>query len=182
MKILMKLGGGIALLLLLVFGFLAYMGFFNSMEVKERKMGPYLYAYKSFQGPYSETGPVFDSVYKTLEQNNISTTSRGIGIYYDDPGHVEENQLRSDCGVILSPGEEEKAKGVEGLKVATLEEGVFLVTEFPLKNSLSYMLGPQKGYPALTQYANEKGYSMATPFELYDMEKGVIYYAMPRKE
>jgi hypothetical protein len=52
-----------------------------------------------------------------------------------------------------------------------------MVVEFPLKNSLSYMIGPMKVYPVIAKYMKDKGYNNEVPMvELYDMMAKKIYY------
>lgn len=54
-----------------------------------------------------------------------------------------------------------------------------MVAEFPIKNSVSYMAGVIKVYPALKKYMIAKGYSSEVPvMELYDMVAKKIYYVI----
>ncbi len=178
---LMKIVIGLIAVILIGFGvFWGYMGMFSSFDVEEADLGPYTYVYESFVGPYNQTGPVFDSVYKKVEKDGISATSMGIGIYYDNPSVVESSKLRSDCGVILDDSALESLKNQKDrYNVRTMEKTRAMIVRFPLRNSMSYMMGPSVGYPALVKYAEKHGYKMTTPFEIYDMDKSVIMYVMP---
>lgn len=168
----------IAIIIAALVSFLGYMGMFSSIAVAEREMGPYTYAFKSFTGPYSNTGPVFDSVYNELTSAGIKS-ERGIGVYYDNPSEVDSSKLKSDCGSIIAEGDAGKVKNLKGLLTATMPKGMFMVAEFPIKNSFSYMVGPMKVYPSIAAYIKEKKYKPSAGVEIYDMKNGVILYLMP---
>lgn len=183
MKALKWILATIAVLVVAAFGFLFYMGLFSTYPVTEENVGPHTFVYESFVGPYSQAGPVFDRVNKAMEREGIPVTSKGIGIYHDNPQIVASDKLRSDCGVII--GEESAKKwskvGKEGspYKIGHLEASSALVMRFPIRNNFSYMIGPQKAYPALASAAKEKGYSASAPYEIYDMDANMIEFVMP---
>lgn len=53
-------------------------------------------------GPYMQIGKAFDGLFGWLAKHNLlAGQMRMIGIYYDDPGVVAENELRSKAGVLL---------------------------------------------------------------------------------
>ena len=176
MKMLKWLLAIVVVIVLLIIGFLAYMGFFSPIKAYESKMGPFTIAYESFVGPYAKTGPVFAKVHDALKAEGIKG-SRGLGIYYDDPSRVPADKLRTDCGVVIEKSDLSKFNLVKAkFKVKKLAAKDSLVVEFPLRNALSYMLGPIKAYPALTNYAKEKNYQMAMSYELYDEAQGKIFF------
>lgn len=168
----------VVILLVLLLAFLAYMGFFSPLKIYESRKGPYVIAYERFTGPYAKTGPVFDKVYKALKAEGIET-KRGLGIYYDDPAKVPSNKLRSDCGMVI---EEKDLPGFRKIKhkfkVKRIPQKDSVVVEFPIRNMLSYMIGPMKVYPALMKYTKEKGYKIKMTYELYDEAKGKIFFIM----
>jgi hypothetical protein len=53
-----------------------------------------------------------------------------------------------------------------------------VVAEFPLKTSLSYMVGAMKAYPVLSKYIAEKNYKVTSSLEVYDMSAKRIKYIM----
>ena len=177
-KMFIVLGIVIASLAIIVIVVLAWHGFFSTPKVSEQEMGPYSYVYDEYVGEYKNTGPVFEKVYKALQAQNISSTI-GIGIYLDDPAQVPANQLRSQCGSVYDIKDSAKVAELKNFKLGSLQRQRFIVVEFPTKTSFSYMIGPAKCYPALTKYANEKGYGMAQPYEVYDMPGKMTYYIMP---
>jgi len=162
--------------------FLGYMGVFSSVKVEEKEMGPYTLVYESFVGPYSQTGAVFTRVYESLKADKIATRN-GIGIYYDDPSKVSQDRLRSDCGCLIDSKDIEKVKRLGNkYKLKTIKKNLSMVAEFPIRNSLSYMIGPMKAYPALEAHMKKNGYFFqkngrsAVPFELYQMGSNRILF------
>jgi len=122
---------------------------------------------------------VFDKVYEAVKADGISTT-RGLGIYFDDPSKVPSDKLRSQCGLVIEEKDYPAFAAVGKKyrsKVLNLSDSV--VAEFPIRNSLSYAFGPMKAYPALDRYTREKGYKVSDPYELYDMPAGKIYFVVP---
>lgn len=167
-----------AVLVVLLVASLAYMGMIFPLKTYEAKMGPFLIAYESFTGPYAQTGPVFGKIFGKLEAEGIGTT-RGLGIYYDDPSKVPAEELRSDCGVVIEIKDRAKFWRVSRkFRFNTIHQKDSIVVEFPIRNMLSYMFGPMKAYPALMKYAEEKGYKLALAYELYDETQKKIFFVM----
>ena len=168
--------------LLALLAFLAYLGIFSPLKVTEQEMGPFTFVYESYVGQYKDTGKVFHKVYQAMLAEGI-TTVRGIGIYYDDPAITPKDKLHSDCGVIIETKDYAKLADLKkkNFKIMSLPKEMSVVAEFPLKNPVSLMIGPMKGYPALVKYFQRKGYKWTTPFELYDMPGGKIFYVMHLK-
>lgn len=178
MKILKWLLAIIVVLAIVLVGLLWYLGVFSTVKVTEREIGPFTYVYEKYVGPYQNTGPVFDKVYKALKTDGIESLL-GIGIYYDNPKTVPTTKLRSDCGSIIEAKDLRKLVKLEKkYQVAMLDKSNCLVAELPIKSVLSYMIGPAKAYPAMTKYAIAKGLKAGLVFELYDMPHSKILYVM----
>ena len=82
MKVLKWLAIIILGLLILVAGFLAYLGVFTPLQVSQKVMGPYTIAFERYVGPFQNTGKVFDRVHQTLVSLSIESTN-GLGIYIE---------------------------------------------------------------------------------------------------
>lgn len=179
-KIILSVGGVLLIAVISIVIYLAYLGMFSTYDPVEKEMGPYTFVYEDFTGPYKETGPIFQKVYDALKAEGIKT-ERGMGIYFDDPRKVAEDKLRSKCGSIIEDKDAEKFDKVKDkFKVLAVEKGSAVVVTFPIKSSMSYMLGPMKCYPILNKYVKEKGYKpVGNAYELYDMKKEVTYYVFP---
>lgn len=168
----------IVLAILLIGGYLYFLGAFDSVLVDERMMGPYTLVYQEHTGSFSEVGPVFDEVYQKLSDNGIDTML-GMGIYYGNPAVVAESELRSEVGSLI---DEVQAMTIdrEEYNIKEIEQAKYIVVSFPFKNSLSYMIGVMKAYPAIEKYLNANGYSESEySIELYLADK--TYYMMPVK-
>lgn len=177
-KVFIIVGSIIGLLVLVVVIYLAVMGMFSSPKATEKEMGPYCFVYEDFTGPYQNTGPVFDKVYKAMTDAGIESTL-GIGVYFDNPAEVPAEKLRSQCGAIYDIADSAKvAKLLPTYKLGKIEKKTFVVVEFPIKGAMSYMIGPMKCYPVLDKYFTEKGLKAAESFEIYDMPNKVTYYIM----
>jgi len=148
-------------------------------SVTEAKMGPYLFVYEEYTGPYMNTGKVFDKVYNAVKSDGIET-EKGLGIYFDNPSQVPAEKLRSQCGLVIEEKDLGKFAAVsKKYKSKKINASNSIVAEFPIRNALSYAFGPMKAYPALMKYAQKKGYAPAEAYELYDMPAGKIYFVMP---
>ncbi|NQT29415.1 MAG: GyrI-like domain-containing protein [Candidatus Saganbacteria bacterium] len=166
------------IVVMLVFLFMAYVGIIFPLKVDETRMGPYTIAYESFTGPYKDTVPVFAKVYEKINAEGLNPT-RSLGIYYDNPAVTPADQLRSDCGVVIEKADLAKFNKVKGkFKVKNISQADCVVIEFPIRNMLSYMIGPMKAYPALEKYAKKKGYKWGRSYELYDEPQKKIFYVM----
>ena len=83
-------------------------------------------------GPYMQIGKAFDALFGWLGQHNLlEAQTRMIGVYFDDPGVVEEAALRSKAGALL-PGpvmrEVAAAVGIDGaVSVTRIRGGEYAV-------------------------------------------------------
>lgn len=162
----------------LLIWFLMYMGVYSQIKPHETKMGPFTIAYESFIGPYAKTGPVFARVAAALKAEGIVTT-RGLGIYYDNPSQVPADKLRSDCGAVIEEKDLAKFNTIrKKFQVKEIAQKDSVVVEFPIRNALSYMVGPMKVYPELTKYVGEKKYKVTMSYELYNEPHGKAFFVM----
>lgn len=176
MKILKKLGITLVALIVIVVAWLAYMGVFISLKVSAQKIGPYTLVYEEYVGPYSDTGKVIKRVYDGCTQEGV-VTLKGFGIYLSDPKTTDWNKARSEIGCVLEAKDLGKAKKLaKKFKVKVWPVANCLVTDFPIKNDLSYMIGPMKAYPALNQALTAKKAQLATCLELYDLPAKKILF------
>ncbi len=123
-----------------------------------------------------------DSVYYFLLNDLNIATTKGVGIYYDNPQQVETSKLRSEIGCFLdSPVDSiQMAKISEKFRIKEIAKGQYLTTEFPNKGMLSIIVGIIKVYPAMTKFMEENGYKDQSPVtEIYDEPTKTIIY---RKE
>jgi len=159
-------------------------GLFASATVTEKDFGPYVLVYKKHIGEYKNVGPLMDSIYNDLKDNHAITTTKGFGIYYDDPKKVSKEQLRSIIGCIVETktiAELEALNNAYGVSMYPKSKSV--VAEFPYKGKLSIIIGIYKAYPKLSSYIAKNKYSLTPIMELYDLpNKKIEYIASPNLE
>jgi DNA gyrase inhibitor GyrI len=169
----------IGIFVVIAAGFLGYMGYFSSPLIQEKEMGPYIVVGIDVTGPYSKSGQHMQEATDKLKAMGI-TTSRGIGIYYDDPKTTPAEKCRCLVGGIIDQKDMEKLKTVSlnGMRIDSIHSGKTVVVEFPIKNILSYMLGPMKVYPQISKHMSDKNYKPLLSFEIYDNDQKKITYVM----
>lgn len=166
-------------LLVIITGFAWYIGVFTTVKVADQQVGGYKVIGREITGPYSEAGKAIEKVNRELKNKGV-ISSKSFGIYYDDPKTTPSEKCRSFLGVILEEKNLVKISKIntEGLKTDSIRPSAAVVAEFPLKISLSYMIGPMKTYPKLSKYIEEHKYHMTLSMEVYDMDAEKIIYIM----
>jgi hypothetical protein len=160
--------------------FLGYSGLFESPSVTEKTAGNYQLVFEEFTGPYREAAKLMDSVYyRLLNEDGIETT-RGFGLYYDDPKQVPEAELRSEIGCILEVEHQDKIEELrQKYNIRLYDMRPSVVMEFPFRNRISIFIGIFKVYPKLEKYMTERGYGEQPVMEIYDWPNRRIFYIMP---
>jgi len=171
----------IALLVIIALGlgFYWYIGGFQTLEVKNKKMGGYLVAGLEFTGPYHKVGPAMMKADSILRATGVECT-KGFGIYYDNPEEVEADKLRSFVGNIIENADSETIAKIKetGLRVDSIPEKNAIVVEMKTRNNLSYMTGPMKAYPLLHEKQKADNCTPSLAFEIYDVPAHMTYYVM----
>lgn len=177
MKTTLIILGAVLVLLVLVY---AYYGGFKKISFHVETTGGETMVYESVIGDYSQTPKYTDKIYYALLNDEKIETTKGIGIFYDNPKNVAKEQLRSEVGCLLNNADSATLEQLSGqYKLKTLPVDDYIVTEFPMKGGLSFMVGILKVYPALNKYAQEHGYKDSPITEIYDVPNKKITY---RKE
>ncbi len=167
----------IAVIIIVLLAALSRYGLFASVNISEKNIGPYLLVYKKHIGDYKNVGPIMDKLYYDLKDNYALETTKGFGLYYDNPQEVNKKSLRSVVGCIV------EGKTIDELKKVGDKYGVreypsskSVVAEFPYKGKMSIILGIFKVYPKLSAFIKEKQYVKTPIMELYDQPNGMIEY------
>ncbi len=172
----------IAVIVLLLIAYSYYMGAFKSIEITEEETGPFKVVFEEHIGDYKGTGEIMDRLYYSVLDEGIDTT-KGFGIYYDDPKIVKKEELKSEAGVILEVKDYDKVSQLEGkYRIKTLNKKVRITTEFVYKNKASVFFGIMKVYPTIEKYIEEKGYKKGSVMEIYDIPNNKIIYLAEIKE
>ncbi|MCC5928012.1 MAG: hypothetical protein JJU28_02095 [Cyclobacteriaceae bacterium] len=162
-----------------IFLFLAYMSVFKKIEIRQKQEGDYVLAGKKFTGPYHKIAPVMDEVDRLLREKGINCV-KGAAIFYDNPKETPKEQCRSFAANVIEKDHLSRLQEIKsmGLEVIIIERQNSLVAEFPIRNVLSYMLGPMKIYPA---FEKEIRASKAVPqlsYEIYNIPDKKILFVM----
>jgi len=177
MKARTKILGVIGLLLLISVGAYVYYGGFKTIAPKIQQCGGETLIYEKMTGDYAQSGPVSDRVYQKLIDTHGITTTKGFGIYYDNPKTVEKENLRADVGCILESDFEKLETLKADFEVTEYPVSEYLVAEFPYRGKSSVILGILKVYPTFEVYAKENGYESDTPvMEIWDVPNKKITY------
>ncbi len=170
----------IAVLVALIVCVYAYYGGFKKISFNIERQGGETFVYEDMLGAYKQAPKVQDRIYYALLNEEKIETTKGIGVYYDNPQKTEESKMRSEIGCILNVADSATLEKLAGkYQVKTLPESDFIVSEFPYKGALSVIVGLMKFYPALARYCAENGYEHSPVTEIYDIANGKIIY---RKE
>lgn len=166
----------IVILIAGVIGGLFYFGILGDIVVKEQEAGPFKVVYETHLGDYAEAGAIHDGIYSSLVEDGINTT-KGFGIYYDNPKEVEKSKLRSEVGVIIEEADYSRALELkEKYNIKDIPKSSYAIATFPYRNKYSIMIGVFKVYPKLNAYLEEKGYSLGPAMEVYDSANNRIVY------
>ncbi len=169
----------ILIIILILAGLLYWLGFFEKVAISELEKGPYVLVYENHQGDYSKIYLAVDTVYYRLLNEEQIKTTRGFGIYYDNPKLVVEEDLRSIGGSILEEEYWGQSADLEShFNIKKLPLGQAVVAEFPYKNKLSIIAGVYRVYPVLQKYITEKNYFSKEIMEIYDLPNHKINYLM----
>lgn len=160
--------------------FVLYSGLLSEIDIKT---GPppiknVTIAYKFKEGQYKDCGAAF------TETCSLAPKLRTIGVFYDDPKQRPADKCRYIVGSILSEGEEKPDEEVQklyekfGFKMFSLPEVSHAVTtNFRVTSRLSYVVAPNRIYPQLGSYIEERKLS-AYPF-LEICNSDCIHYMGP---
>ena len=154
-----------------------YYGGFRTIKFTEEEQGGETLVYEEMIGDYGQSPIVQMKIYEALLNEKIETT-KGFGIYYDNPKKVERSEMRSDVGCIAEGLDSTAiAQLAEKYNVKILPKSKCIVTEFPNKGMLSIFIGIIKVYPALETYCKRNGLEDNSPImEIYDVPNKKIIY------
>ena len=177
MKLKLIIFGIIGLLLLFVIGTYTYYGGFEGPTIKVEECGGETLVYEKMTGDYAQSSTVSTRVYQKLLDDYGILTTKGFGIYYDNPKTKTKTNLRADVGCILESDLDKLEVLKTDFEVSEYPVGEYLVSEFPYKGVPSIMFGVLKVYPLFETYVEENGYEMDTPvMEIWDMPNKKITY------
>lgn len=166
----------ILIILILFTGCLSYYGLFAKVTISEAFRDEILVAYNKHIGDYKEVGKVTDLVYERLNNAGITTT-KGFGLYFDNPEVTDKDKLRSIAGCIIEkPDNIVSIDKIEGVKIEEIPASNCIIAEFPYNGKLSIIIGVFRVYPKLMPYIENKGYKAGPIMEIYDVPNKKLLY------
>jgi len=160
-------------------GVLSFYGLFAPVNIEEREMGPFVFVMKKHVGPYRDVGPLIEEMYNDLKDRDI-VTSKGLGIYYDDPKVTPDDKTRCILGRILEGLDYSKTVEIEKtFKIGELPLTNYLVVEFPFKGLPSIIIGVYRVYPKITKYMLTHEIPKMPIVEIYDPKAQKMLYIVP---
>jgi hypothetical protein len=174
MKLMASVLGALIILIVVT---LSYYGLFTKISIAEKDMGGFWLLYEKHIGDYKEVGKVMDKIYSRLLGEDAIETSRGFGLYYDDPKKVKKEDLRSIVGCILDKQDENKIDYLKkNYKIKYYPASKSVVAEFPFKGKPSIFIGIVKVYPKVAEYITQHNYRPGPIMEIYDTPNEKIFY------
>lgn len=158
---------------------LVWYGYFSTVPVREKPVGPYTMVYQVYTGSPSGIEPVLQAMHQSLVTEFAITSLVDFGLYYDDPKTAPAEGSRILVGCILEDDQEGDLHALEEKYiVAIFPRGMAVVADYPYKNKLSILFGMLKGYPALLRYVTEHEIVRTPILEIYDPQRGRIRYVL----
>lgn len=137
-------------IVVVLFLVLAYNGLFRTVEVTEKAVPFYSLMTLDFKGPYHEIGHTFEELSAKCDQAGVAKNL--IGIYFDNPDEVPEENLRSKACVIANNADSLKLAKL-GCKAYHLPGGDAMTVNWNYTNGIEMMIGIIKSYSALGEYS-----------------------------
>jgi hypothetical protein len=165
----------ILLLLTLIYGFF---GGFHKVNIQTINTGGEILVYENITGAYNQASKISNKIYyELLNQYGIETT-KGFGIFYDNPKNVEQNKLRSEIGCVVENIDDDTLDKLKAnFQVKILPNENCLVAEFPFRGFPSIMMGMIKVYPIIGKYIIKNNFKDGPIMEIYDnfVNKKITY-------
>jgi len=135
----------------------------SHMEVTVKKTEPRTVAYKGVKGSFKQVPGTIGEIVNWIMQRGLSMSGPPVGVYFNDPGQVAEEELLWEIQWPLDGDVDLREPDEQGVGVKLVEsyEAASTVHRGPYEN-----VGPV--YGALVQWIMENGYDIAgAPEEAY---------------
>ncbi len=157
------------IVVLLIAGY-AYMGGFHRIEIEEIHVGPFKYVYREIvAAEIKKVKEITTAVAESLHSKNV-TVLQPFDLYKPDGS--------GQIGFLVKEFEPLKLKTLEPeIKSRIIPAQLCMVTTFPWKNPLSYIIGYLKVDPEFKAYREKHGYKEVWAATRHDGE--IITYIQP---
>ena len=140
-------------------GFAAWLGAFAKVEIEERPIGPFTFAYRELPNATpADIGRVTSELITELSAAG-ATDLRPLGVYKPDGS--------AQIGVAVGGGQE-KLAALPDVKQRELAAELGMVAKFRWRMPLSYIVSYLRVNPAFERYRAAKGYEIAPAWVLLD--------------
>ncbi len=145
-KILLSILLGIVVLAVAAY---AYLGGFRSITIEEKQMGPFHFAYREMVGTdFSKVREITTALDAELRSKGL-TSLQQFDLFNPEGG--------GEIGFVVSENEAQQLLS-SSIRIKTIPAQQCMVTTFPWKNPISYMIGFMKVDPALEAHRKKNGY------------------------
>jgi hypothetical protein len=141
----------LAVIVLVVVGAYAYLGGFHTVAIEEKEMGPFHFAYREMVGAdFSKVGEITTALDVELRRKGF-TTLQPFDLFNPNGG--------GEIGFVVSESEAPMLTTLNSsIRIKTIPSQQCMVTTFPWRNLMSYMIGFMKVDPALKAHREKNGY------------------------
>jgi hypothetical protein len=163
----------VAAILLVLTTVLAYHGAFRSVVITESDEGPFLFVYREMRGvDMAEIGRITDDLNMQLASAGVSDM-RPFDLF-----QPEDSASANEVGFVVAESDAARVGQMgAGVMVKTIPRQRYMLTTFPFKSRLSFVVGFFKVDPALRAYREQKGYRAALAISRNDGD--TITYLQP---
>lgn len=149
-----------------------------SIDIVEREVGPYSLVYRTMRGTdLQQAGAITTELESLLDRNGV-TPRRPFDVFY--PADSQPNEI----GFVLTAGIAEQTRAslasIPGVQLREVPRQRAMVTRFPWKSRLSFLVGYLKVDPALRAYRDKAWYKDAPAYALN--QGTTIAYMQPVRE
>ncbi len=154
-------------------GFAAYLGAFRTIAVAEADDGPFYFVYREMHGnDLTAVGEITTALHDELRSVGI-TEMRPFDIFQPASSGVP-----NEIGFVIKEAEVALLQPAEhSIKSRVIARQRYMITTFPFKNRLSFLVGYIKVDPALAKHRTDHGYATAPAIARNDGD--TITYLQP---
>lgn len=114
----------------------------KTFEIEIKELPEMHLVYYEFTGAYPAAMEKFEDLMKYLMANSIALGPHSMGIFYDDPAVVPENELRSEIGFLVNGPVEVS----DGYKYKKIEACKAVCTKYTSMEEIMAAYGEISGY------------------------------------
>jgi DNA gyrase inhibitor GyrI len=160
-------------------GICAWYGYFTTLIVQEKPVGPFLIVFEKHSGSPASAAPMVEEIQQNLRMKFNIDSPVNFSLYYDDPQVVAPDQCRALVGTVIAYDQNiDLHRIAQEYSIATIPRGMAAVVDYPYKNKISILFAALRGYPALLEYGKAHHLGQQPVLQLNDLQRGRIRYAV----